>query len=55
MELLDNDRLIQTLPDNKVTLSDRDSSPDIDLSEERDDGQSKNNVRVSQINTTYTR
>ena len=46
------------MEDRKITtdINDRDSSPDIlDLSEERDDGQSINNVRLSVINTSQTR
>lgn len=37
----------------KTSINERDSSPDIiDLSEERDDGQSINNVKFSVINTS---
>jgi len=40
----------------KTSINERDSSPDIiDLSEERDDGQSVNNVRFSVVNTTESR
>jgi len=45
------DRIIKT-----TSINERDSSPDIiDLSEERDDGQSINNVRFSVVNTTESR
>lgn len=47
-----DDRLIRTQPDNAQNYPKGDSSPDIVLSEEHEEGQSKNSVRVSQINTT---
>jgi hypothetical protein len=43
------------MEDRKITesINERDSSPDIiDLSEEKDDGRSINNVRLSMVNTT---